>query len=284
MHNKSVNLLMFEGNPNGMVMCELSNWTGRLYRISRTKLVEFSNRSDSNYTGIYFLFGKNEVEENTVYIGETEKIYERLKQHLKDKVDWNEVIVVISKDNNLNKAHIKSLENYFYNKAVEVKRFKVINTSIPTRSSVSIYDEAMLEEFIENTALLINLLDKKVFEPIIMSTIHKSKEDILKIDAARGAKAEGALTNDGFVVFSGSKIAKDTTKSMPSSLKNLRNRLINEKRIVDNAFVDDYLFTSPSLAAAVVMGRSANGRMEWRNSSGMSITEIEKDKLKIAIK
>ncbi len=79
MFNKSVNLLMFEGNPNGMVMCELSNWTGRLYRIARTKLAEFSNREDSNYTGIYFLFGKNESDENTVYIGEAERVYERVK-------------------------------------------------------------------------------------------------------------------------------------------------------------------------------------------------------------
>lgn len=281
MFNKAVNLLMFEGDPNGLVMCELSNWTGRLYRISRTKLAEFSNRDDSNYTGIYFLFGKNALDENTVYIGEAEKVYDRLKQHLKDKLDWNEVIVVISKDNNLNKAHIKLLENYFYNKALDVKRFKINNTTVPTRSSVSIYDEAMLEEFIENTTLLVNLLDKKVFDPILKNDISKTKQDKLQIIAARGAHAEGLLTNDGFVVLAGSKIAVDTTKSMPQSLKNLRSRLIEEKNIIDNTFVDNYLFTSPSLAAAVVMGRSANGRTEWKNTSGKSIAQIEKEGLEI---
>ncbi len=171
------------------------------------------------------------------------------------------------------------LENYFYNKAIEVKRFNVINTTIPTRSSVSIYDEAMLEEFIENTTLLVNLLDKKVFDPIIKCDISKTNQENLQITATRGARAEGILTNDGFVVFTGSKIAINTTKSMSQSLINLRDRLIESKTIVDNTFADNYLFTSPSLAAAIVMGRNANGRTEWKTTHGKSIADIEKEEL-----
>jgi len=33
--NKTLNLLIFDGDPNGMIMCELSNWNGRIYKISR---------------------------------------------------------------------------------------------------------------------------------------------------------------------------------------------------------------------------------------------------------
>ena len=53
-------MFIFDGNPNGRIMCELSNWNGRVYKISRNELPEFSQRDDSENTGVYFLFGKNE--------------------------------------------------------------------------------------------------------------------------------------------------------------------------------------------------------------------------------
>ena len=120
--NKTIQMCIFDGNPNGRIMCELSNWNGRVYKISRNDLNEFSNRSDSEFTGVYFLFGKDEENNDTVYVGEAEKMLVRLKQHLKDHNYWNDCVVVISKDNILNKAHVKFLENKFYNLANDAKR------------------------------------------------------------------------------------------------------------------------------------------------------------------
>lgn len=51
---------------------------------------------------------------NQVYIGEAENVFERLNQHLSNKEFWTECIVFISKDDNLNKARIKYLENRIY--------------------------------------------------------------------------------------------------------------------------------------------------------------------------
>jgi hypothetical protein len=65
---------------------------------------------------------------------------------------------------------------------------------------------------------------------------------------------------------------------MSANLINLRKKLL-DKGIVDKAFsfVSDYVFTSPSLAAAVVMGRNANGRTEWKTISNKSIKDIEEE-------
>lgn len=82
--SKTIQMFIFDGNPNGRIMCELSNWNGRVYKISRNELPEFSQRDDSENTGVYFLFGKNEENNDTVYIGEAERMFSRLKQHLKD--------------------------------------------------------------------------------------------------------------------------------------------------------------------------------------------------------
>ncbi len=37
----------------------------------------------------------------------------------------------------------------------------------------------------------------------------------------------------------------------------------------------DYTFTSPSVAAAVLLVRSANGRVEWENANGKTLKEIQ---------
>ena len=275
--NKTIQMCIFDGNPNGRIMCELSNWNGRVYKISRNDLSEFANRPDCEYTGVYFLFGKDEDNKDTVYVGEAEKMLVRLKQHLKDHNYWNDCVVVISKDNILNKAHVKYLENKFYTLAVDSKRSSIINNTVPTCSSISEFDESMLTEFIENARLLVNTLGYKVFDKIDTSVVEKENSNtIFHIAAARGADAKGLLVPDGFMVIKGSKIAKDTVPSMASNLVNLRNIML-EKNIINQefVFVTDYIFTSPSLAAAIVMGRNANGRTEWKNINNKSIKDIE---------
>lgn len=277
--NKTIQMCIFDGNPNGRIMCELSNWNGRVYKISRNDLSEFANRPDCEYTGVYFLFGKNEDNKDTVYVGEAEKMLVRLKQHLKDHNYWNDCVVVLSKDNILNKAHVKYLENKFYTLAVDAKRSSIINNTVPTCSSISEFDESMLTEFIENARLLVNTLGYKVFDKIDTSVVEKENSDtIFHIAAARGADAKGLLVPDGFMVIKGSKIAKDTVPSMASNLVNLRNIML-EKNIINQefVFVTDYIFSSPSLAAAIVMGRNANGRTEWKNINNKSIKDIEEE-------
>lgn len=271
--NKTIQMCIFDGNPNGRIMCELSNWNGRVYKISRKDLNDYAERDDSNYTGVYFLLGKDEENNDTVYVGEAERMIVRLKQHLKDQNYWNDCVIVISKDNILNKAHVKYLENKFYNLAHDAKRSNIVNNTIPTCSSISEFDEAMLEEFIENAKLLVNTLGYKVFDKFDVSVTEK---DLMYINAARGAEGKGYLLPEGFMVLKNSKIAVDTTPSMPDSLKKLRKKLI-EKEIINSDFVflSDYVFTSPSVAAAVVMGRSANGRTEWKTIDNRSIKDIE---------
>ena len=53
------------------------------------------------------------------------------------------------------------------------------------------------------------------------------------------------------------------------------------KGIIDSKFhfSKDHIFTSPSLAAAIVMGRNANGRTEWKTSDHKTIKDIEEELL-----
>lgn len=242
-------------------MCELSCWNGRVYIISRNDIEKFEKRNDSR-TGLYYLFGKDDSNSITVYIGKAEKIITRLKQHLSDKNYWNDAIAVISKDNLLNKAHVKYLENEFYKLANESSRAYIINRSIPTRSTISEYDEAMLKKIIGNTKLLVNTLGYKAFKPIEPISIGTP---LFFIKATRGANGIGKITPDGFIVSKGSVIASSVTNSY-STGSDKRRKFLIDKSVVSNTYevLKDSIFNSPSSAAEFVLGRSANGLTEWK--------------------
>ncbi len=265
---KTISLFLIEGDPNKRWVCELSNWNGKAYKIPRIDVKRCGDRSDLAACGIYFLFGKNDSgNKNIVYIGEAENVFERLKQHDSKKDFWNECIVFISKDNRLNKAHIKYLEHRCYLIAQEADRYIIENSTIPADASLTEAEQAEMEEFLYNIRMINNVLGHKVLEPIADITSNFSDEtpQILCITAARGADARGMQTSEGFVVLKGSKIAEGVTKSCPNGIKNLREQLKEDGIIDENGvFTENRVFSSPSTAASVVMGRSANGLAEWR--------------------
>ena len=275
---KTIKIFLIDGDPNGRMCCELSNWSGKAYKIPRIKIKDCTDRDDLTSTGVYLLFGKDDDGNEQVYIGEAESILKRLNQQLTQKDFWNEAIVFISKDENLNKAHIKYLENRLHDIAKSANRYKIENSIIPTRSSISESDRAEMEEFIEYIKMLVNTLGHKVFDEK-REFKPKQKQEIFFIKAARNADSQGEQTSDGFVVFKGSKAAANIVNSMTSSFIKLRQKLIDEGVLINKItffeFSDDYIFSSPSTAAVIVMGRNANGLTEWRNNEGKTLKDFE---------
>lgn len=300
-HGKTIKIFLMDGDSNGRMSCELSNWTGKAYKIPRIKIKECSDRDDLVNTGIYLLLGKDEEEKDLVYIGEAESVLNRLKQHLSGKEFWNESIVFISKDDNLNKAHIKYLENRLHDIAVMARRYKVENSIIPTKSSISESDRAEMEEFIDNIKMLVNVLGHKVFDekrvlkpnpfltfvPISIprdTDIENSENNFFFLNTIRGvegrdAEGQGQPTSDGFVVFKGSKAAITATDGFSPSLLKARQKLIEAGILVQKIghyeVSEDYIFSSPSFAAAILLGRNANGLTKWKLKDGTTLKDFE---------
>jgi hypothetical protein len=276
---KTIKIFLIDGDPNGRMTCEISNWTGKAYKIPRNQLKDCGDRTDLNNTGIYLLFGKNEEGQDQVYIGEAEIILKRILQHLTQKDFWHEVILFISKDENLNKAHVKYLENRLFETALSVKRYVLDNSVTPTQSSISESDRAEMEEFLDNIKVLVNTLGHKVFEQKRESGIKERQEEIFKIENPRGASAFGKPTSEGFLVLKGSKIATTTVKSYQPYMHKFRDRLFENNILISNGisteFNEDYIFNSPSTAASVVLGASANGLIEWKLPNGKNLKTYE---------
>ena len=274
---KAIRIFLIDGNPNGRMTCELSNWTGKAYKIPKIEIKNCGDRQDLKNPGVYFLFGKDEEDDDLVYIGEAEDILVRLNQHVSQKDFWTETIAFISKDENLNKAHIKYLEYRLFEIAKAAQRYKILNGNTPTQSSISELDQAEMEEFIDNVKLLVNTLGHRVFDdkPEINSI---EKEEILYLETGNGdraCKAFGMQTIEGFLGSKGSKIAEETTFSLQKSIQQKIENLISNRIIKDFVFTENYTFPSPSAAASVVSGRSANGLKEWKTKEGILLKDLK---------
>ena len=283
---KTIKLFLIDGSPNGRISAELSNWTGKAYKLPRTMVANSDDREDLAGTGVYLLFGTNpDDNKDMVYIGESEEVYKRLRSHLGKKEFWNYAVIIVSKDDNLNKAHLKYLESKMYEQAGLAGRYSIDNANEPTRSAISESDVAEMEEFFSNMALLISTLGFKVFDTFKQSTKTGAEEVTFYVKSSRGADARGQQTTEGFVVFQGSAVAGDVVDSFKGDhfkgVYNLRLELIEggviKKEQEEIRFTRDYLFSSPSAAAMVVLGRSASGLKEWKTAGGKSLKDIEKE-------
>lgn len=101
----------------------------------------------------------------------------------------------------------------------------------------------------------------------------ETEKPIFKV-AGRGGNASGHLLDgEGFAVEKGSRIASDITDGLQQGYAEQRKKLMDDGTIVDGVFTKDYVFTSVSAAAAVVLGRSSNGRTEWKTLDGQTIAQ-----------
>src|SRR2546426_5305249 len=230
MPGKTISMFLLDGSADGRVACELFNWTGKAFKIPRHLLKSSAERKDLYRAGVYFLFGRDETTNETAiaYVGEAEEIYPRLQQH-QDREFWNEALVFVSKDENLNKAHIKFLEHTIHQAAIAAGRYRIENGNTPNRPAISEAEMSVMSEFFDQLRLLTGALGYKVFGPLVASKPHgaaERKEEQqpaslagdpaereFRISGARGAEARAILTAEGVVVREGSFAAPDEVES-----------------------------------------------------------------------
>jgi hypothetical protein len=278
----SVRLFLPDGDPDGVKTVEKSNWTGSGLVIPRSLFAETRSRSELARTGVYILVGPDERSQlSRVYVGEGDPIGPRLDQHAKNKDFWIQAVGFTSKDRNLNKAHIQYLEYRLIDLAKAAKRCVLDNANAPQPPSLSEADTAEAEGFLADVLLCLPVLGYGFFEAAPAPT-QTTLEFIL---TGKNIKGKGYETTTGFVVKAGSQAVKNEAKSIHGFFTDMRRSLIDQGIFVDRGqyyeMTQDYTFNSPSYAAGVLLGRSANGRTEWKTADGRtlkSIQEAEVDK------
>jgi len=272
----SIRIFLPGGDPDGLRTIEKSGWSGAGFVVPRALMADAKQRRELTRTGVYVLVGPPEESGlPRVYVGEGDPIKPRLDQHAAKKDFWTTCIAFTSKDENLNKAHVQYLEARLIELATKAKRCLLDNGNVPTLPTLSEADAADADGFLAEILLCFPLLGVSVFSPMI--TVIKQGKKLFV--AGRGAKAEGAETPDGFVVIAASTAADDEVASCHGYIRELRAALLANGVLKAEGgkyvFTQDYVFTSPSTAAGVVLGRSANGREEWRTKDGTTLKTLQ---------
>ena len=294
-NGKNFNLFLMDGDVTGRIKCTLSNWTGLAYKIPRSYLDKCKERQDLKQSGVYFLFGRNDNNEEVVYVGQAgirkngEGVLFRVAEHLKDKEYFSDAVILTTQNNSFGPTEISYLENKFTNLAREIERFKVRNENEPNAGNVTEEKESELEDFVVYSKMVLGVLGYKIFVPLIKTEkdnniVENTAETLLYLHSKskksnRTIKATCKRTNEGFVVLKGSMIEEIDYFSIPTTLKEKRANCKKRKDIVDGKLYKNMLFDSPSYASMFVLGRSSNGRTDWKTKDGMTLSALEEKEI-----
>jgi hypothetical protein len=284
---KSIRLFLADGTPGGLLTAEIMNWTGHVVAAPRSDLGSLLKRPEASRTGIYILLGDDakSLGDTIAYIGEGDDVSKRLYQHARPedqggKDFWNRAIVLTSKDTNLTKAHARYLESRLIALAQQANRAVLVNGTAPPPLPLPEADISDMEYFIAQAKIVLPVLGVNLFRslpsagetqqaPSVMQATSSALSPIFQLGPTKERIIATAQEVDGeFTVLSGS-LARLKWIGADDGYLRLREKLEEDGTLVPSSdsnsrvFTRNQVFTSPSAAAAVILGRSANGRTNW---------------------
>jgi hypothetical protein len=190
--------------------------------------------------------------------------------------------VVVSLTNSMTQTHALFLEWFAMGQATQAGRYSLENGNAGARPYTPAPLEADCHEIHETAATL----GQPIFEPLTNAATSKGDKELFYCKGS-GADGVGEYTTEGFVVLKGSRGRADIVPSIQgTSNERFRNQLSTDGTVALEGgvlvFTRDHLFSSPSMAAMAVMGRSANGWVEWKTAQGQTLDEVKRQAVKIA--
>ena len=302
MKPRSINIFLLDGDPNGIRVAQIMMSTIQAIAFRRSKLGQVRKTfPEIERPGVYILIGddENEPDRQSAYIGESERIGERLATHNSNrsgrdsKEFWTDTVVLISKDENLTKSHARYIESCLIRSTGNNPRWALPNAKRPSGDAgkLPLSDRAAMDEFVDQTKTLVGALGWDLFremrgrpgdEPALekINGLGPQLEEFKFRFGGQDFVADMKLNASGeFVVLAGSKARVKTTSTIPRGTVALRKTLIDSEILKQEGdylvFTSNYRFRSASAAAATVIGASANGRVLWKLPDGRTYADWE---------
>ena len=282
---QTIQIFLPTGDPRGMRVAEITTRIVRVIEVPRSQLADFLKMPESEQVGVYFLMGElSEAGLPRTYIGQSGNVGKRLEQHHQNKDFWNRAFVVISLTNSMTQTHALFLEWLAIAEATKAGRYGLENGNTGSQPYTPAPLQADCHEIHETAATLLATLGQPIFEPLTNAPTAQGKVELFYCKGS-GVDGVGEYTSEGFVVHKGSKGRAEIVASIQgTSNERMRSQLVIEGVLAEQpgssgallVFTRDHLFSSPSTAAMAVMGRSANGWVEWKTASGKTLDEIKR--------
>lgn len=284
---QTIQIFLPAGDPRGMRVAEITTRIVRVIEVPRSELGEFLKTPEAQQVGVYFLIGElSEAGLPRVYIGQSGNCGARLVQHNQNRDFWNRALVVISLTNSMTQTHALFLEWFAISEASKAGRYSLENGNTGARPHTPAPLEADCHEIFETAATLVATLGQPIFEPLTNAPTARGEKELFYCRGS-GADGVGEYTSEGFVVLKGSRGRVENVASIQgTSNQRFRDQLVTEGILAAQGgmlvFTRDHLFASPSMAAMALMGRSANGWVEWKAANGRTLDELKRQVVQVA--
>jgi hypothetical protein len=163
----TIRVFVPDGDPEGVKIVELLNWTGIGIALPRAAWSGLRERAEFRRAGVYVLTGSAEGTGDdlpTIYVGQGDEIRARLESHYVNKEFWDWAYVFVSNGNALNRAHITWLEHALLARAQKAGRCHLDNANQPREPSLSESERADTNGFLREMLRILPLLGVRVFE------------------------------------------------------------------------------------------------------------------------
>jgi hypothetical protein len=281
---RTIQLFLVDGKPTGLRKATIHGWTGLLFVSGASAFGDLTSREEVDRTGVYILSGPDPdtIGGTRVYIGSGNSVAERVKQSAIKRDFWETAITVTTSDDDLSKGHAEYLESRLIQVAAQAGRVALDNGNLPTsdRRRLPEADVANMEQFLANLRIILPVIGLDMLKPqpkaVSMAANPNSpsisNEVQFEIRHKSGVKATAVEEDGEFIVLDGSE-ALTGTGYVQQSYGGLKEKLIAEGVLTSQdveigtgklRFAKPWSFSSPSAAAAVVLDRNSNGRLEWK--------------------
>ncbi len=265
------------GDPYGLKVAKLGNWSGVGVIFPRALLAEARKRPELGRPGVYLLLGEDEEGFPLLYVGEADDVGKRIAQHDQKKDFWTHAVVFTANANEgLDKAQTRYLEARLIELAKSRGQARLLNQTEGSRPPLSEMDRADAEQFLENLLLTLPPLGVTFLGPEPKQRASKAPVFIL---VKKGLRARAELHPEGLLVKAGSEAAKDCSSWISPGYRRLREHLIQigVLALTENQdryrFTRDHVFPSPSAAADVILCTSVPGPQVWKTEDGKTLKE-----------
>jgi hypothetical protein len=168
---RTLKLYLVDGTPSGVITAELGVSSVRAVVASRTALPELIRRDEALRTGVYLLVGPDPdlPGRQLVYVGEGDQVKTRLAFHDGDETKefFTRVVLIVSKDENLTKAHGRFLESRIIAAIRSAGRAKLVNGTDPLFKGLPEPEIADMERVLDEIEILLPVLGFDVLQPAI---------------------------------------------------------------------------------------------------------------------
>lgn len=277
---RTIQLFLVDGKPTGLRKATIHGWTGLLLVSGASAFGDLTARDEVDRTGVYILSGPDpdKAGATRAYIGSGNSVAERIKQSALKRDFWETAITVTTSDDDLSKGHAEFLEARLIEQTAQAGRVTLDNGTQPdtSRRRLPEADVANMEQFLANLRIILPVIGLDMLKPqprAITQTAKPVEErttgDVqFEIRHKSGVQATAVEEDGEFIVLEGSE-ALTGTGYVQQSYGGLKDKLIADGVLIASGadklrFVRPWSFSSPSAAAAVVLDRNSNGRIEWK--------------------